>query len=350
MKAKYHLLILIISGIIFISPFAFYWTDQGLADWQVELIQDKKVKVEPIITTLIFGGDVMLARTVEQKMMKYNDWASPFRVIADQFSQADLSFINLESPLYGGGSSTPNGSVVFRALPDSIEGLELAGIDVVTLANNHFGDQGTAGMRQTMDLLTDRGIAYCGAGFDSEQSHQAVIIEKNGLKFAWLGYTYPNSNLAGPTQMGVNNMDVDQMNNDVQKAAQLADIVIVSMHAGAEYVYTPNQQQMEFARSAATAGADLIIGHHPHVVQTYEQYANGHIFYSLGNLIFDQEWSEPTTEGVVAKVTLENKKISNIEFLPIKTVDYHQANWGNEETAQHVLDRLQLDNLIIELN
>ena len=347
MKTKFYLLILIIGGIISIIPFAFYWTDRGLADWQVKLTQTKETKTEPVETTLLFGGDVMLARTVEQKMIKNADWTLPFLEIAEQFSQADISFINLESPFLDGGNSTPVDSLVFRALPDSIEGLVLAGIDVVTLANNHFANQGTAGMKQTMELLNDRDIAYCGAGQNSQQSHQAVIIERNGLKFAYLGYAYPDSNLATATKMGVNNMNLEQMTADVQEAAQMADLVIVSMHAGAEYVYTPNQKQVDFARAAVSAGADLIIGHHPHVVQTYEQYQEGHIFYSLGNLVFDQDWSEPTTEGVVAKVILENQKIKTIEFLPIKTIDYHQATWGNEETAQHVLDRLQLDSLVI---
>ncbi len=351
MKNNLYLLILVLVFALAVGFFVLYPVDNSLDNWQADQpvhIQPKVV--EPMTTTVIFGGDVMLARTVEQKMLKYQDWTSPFLKIADQFSQADLAFINLESPLYDGGSATPNGSVVFRALPESIGGLQLAGIDVVTLANNHFGDQGAAGMKYTMDLLFANNIAYCGAGFDSDQSHQAVIIEKNGIKFAYLGYAYPNSNLAGPAKIGMNNMDIDQMTDDVDKATQQAEQIIVSMHAGAEYVYIPGQLQVDFARAAIDAGADLVIGHHPHVVQPYEQYENGHIFYSLGNFIFDQEWSVPTTEGVAVEIVYKGKKIQTIEFLPVKTVDYHQATWGDEQTAQNVLDRLQVEQLTIDLN
>ncbi|MBU1149234.1 CapA family protein [Patescibacteria group bacterium] len=347
MKNNFYLLLLIMVGII-IACFWLWPVNDDLAGWQADWQLTPK-KAEPQQTVLLFGGDVMLARTVEEKMVKYNDWSAPFIDIADQMAQADISFINLESPIYDGGNTTPAGSVVFRALPESIAGLQTAGVDIVTLANNHFADQGTAGMNYTMEILAENNITYCGAGLTSEQSHQAAIMEKNGLKFAYLGYAYPNYNLASESSIGINPMDVGQMRDDVGKASSMADVVIVSMHAGAEYVYTPNSQQIDFAHQAIESGADLVIGHHPHVVQTYEQYQDGHIFYSLGNLIFDQEWSVPTTEGTVVKVVYQGKEITTIEFLPIKTTDYHRATWGNKETTQHVLDRLQIENLIIEI-
>ncbi|MFH1598593.1 MAG: CapA family protein [Patescibacteria group bacterium] len=350
MKNNLNIIIAIGIGALSVIAFILFPNDRSLEGWKVEDYYSETItNTDPVQTSLIFGGDVMLARTVEQKMLKYQDWTRPFLEIAEQFSQADIAFINLESPLYDGGSATPNGSVVFRALPQTIEGINLAGIDIVTLANNHFGDQGTAGMEYTMNILSDNNIEYCGAGFDSDQSHHAVSIERNGLKFAYLGYAYPNSNLASTTKMGTNNMDIDIMIDDVNRAGQQADLVIVSMHSGAEYVYTPGQQQIDFARAAIDAGADLVIGHHPHVVQTYEQYEGGHIFYSLGNFVFDQEWSVPTTEGVVVKVTLQDKNISNIEFKPIKIVDYHQPTWGDKTIQENVLARLIVDQTTIDL-
>jgi len=301
-------------------------------------------------TTLIFGGDVMLARTVEQKMLKYDDWAAPFREISGRFAQADLAMVNLESPFLDGGSQTPAGSVSFRALPQAVSGLELAGIDVVTLANNHFADQGQVGMLQTLDILTEKRIAYCGAGANNQEAQRAAYLNKNGYKFAYLGYAYPNYNLAGTDRAGINTLDIEQMAEEVNGAKQQADFVIVTMHAGAEYVYIPNQQQTEFAQAAVENGADLVIGHHPHVVQTYQQYKNGHIFYSLGNLVFDQEWSEPTTEGLVIEVTLLGPKIKSLEFLPVKLTDYHRPCWADEKTAQNVLDRLQVKQELIEID
>ncbi len=299
--------------------------------------------------TLIFGGDVMLARTVEQKILAADDFSLPFRKIADEFSGADLAFVNLESPFYDGGSATPNGSVVFRALPDSIQGLQLAGIDIVSLANNHFGNQGVAGERYTFQLLNENNIEYCGAGENFLEAHTAKIIEINDTKIGFLAYAYPETlYVAGNNSPGVANMDISQMKKDVEILSNSVDFVVVSMHAGAEYTHNPGSFQVDFAHAAVDSGADLIIGHHSHVVQTTEKYNNSYIIYGLGNLVFDQMWSEETQQGVVAKVMLEDSGLKSIEFNPVHIYDYNQPDWADEDETSQILNDMNLKNGTIE--
>jgi poly-gamma-glutamate capsule biosynthesis protein CapA/YwtB (metallophosphatase superfamily) len=303
----------------------------------------------PEEATLIFGGDIMLARTVEQKILATGDYALPFRKIYQEFEKADLAFANLESPFLSGGSATPNGSTVFRALPDTIEGLKLAGIDAVTLANNHFGDQGNKGKLFTFKHLTDNGIEYVGAGNNFTEAHQPVIKEVNGTKIGFLGYGYPETMyVATANTPGIANMDIAQMRKDIERLSDSADFIVVTMHAGAEYTHTPGQSQIAFARAAIDAGADLVVGHHPHVVQSTEKYKDGYIIYSLGNLVFDQMWSEETQQGAVLVLSIESGelskgvKIKKMEIKPIHIYDYNQPDWAEGSEAQKILENMGL--------
>lgn len=299
--------------------------------------------------TLIFGGDVMLARTVEQKILAANDFTLPFQKIAGEFSSADLAFVNLESPFLDGGNSTPNGSTVFRALPETIEGLKSAGIDIVSLANNHFGDQGQRGMRYTLQHLADNKIEYCGAGENYSEARAPKIFEIKGRKIGFLGYAYPETMyVATDNSPGLANMETGPMKKDVERLKDSADFIIVSMHAGAEYTHTPGRFQIAFARVAVEAGADLVIGHHPHVVQSVEKYGGGFIIYSLGNLVFDQMWSEPTQQGAVARAILAGNKLKLIEFKPVRIHDYNQPDWATGDEVQKILGDMGLESGIID--
>lgn len=299
-------------------------------------------------TTLIFGGDIMLARTVEQKILAADDYALPFRKIEQEFKKADLAFANLESPFFDGGSATPNGSTVFRALPETIEGLKLAGIDVVTLANNHFGDQGKKGELYTFKHLTDNGIEYVGAGNNFTEAHQPVIKEINKIGLGFLGYGYPETTyVATVDSPGIANMDINQMKKDVKELKTKADFIVVTMHAGSEYTHTPGQSQIAFSHAAIDAGANLVIGHHPHVVQSTEKYKNGYIVYSLGNLVFDQMWSEETQQGAVAKVILSGDELKSIEIKPIHIYDYNQPDWADEEESKEILGDMGLETGVL---
>lgn len=277
---------------------------------------EKPEAKDPPRTRLVFGGDVMLSRYVAKLARSKNDPAWPFRNIAPLFAQADIAFVNLESPFCAGRPL--DYGMVFRAQPAMIEGLKLAGIDVVSTANNHARDCGEAGITQTLDLLEANGIAAAGTARSEEALRRGAVLERNGLKFGFLAYTYDqrNGNHHDDDQR-IAGMDIESMRQDVRNMREHAGVIIISMHAGYEYQPKPNAQQKLFARAAIDSGATLVIGHHPHVIQPSETYRNGAIFYSLGNLIFDQD-PPATKRGLVVTATFTADKLESLSTLTVR--------------------------------
>lgn len=301
-------------------------------------IEDKSV-------VFVFGGDVMLSRQVNSRMAKYNDYLWPFLKVADFLREADITVINLESPFVKASDYfVPTGSFMFKADPQSIQGLLAAGIDLVSLANNHSLNQGRTGLQESFSILEDNNIKYIGAGNNEAEARQAEIIEINGERFAFLAYAYPDDNsVATDDKAGIATMDVSDMQADVRQLKEEGNIVIVNMHAGIEYVTKPNWQQTEFARAAIEAGAEAVIGHHPHWPQTFEFYQDKPIIYSLGNLVFDQMWSLETRQGLLAKLSWQDGW-EKIELIPIKIYDYGQPEIISDEAERaNILKKIGAD-------
>ena len=275
---------------------------------------------DPVVTHLILGGDVMLSRHVARVAREKRDPAFPLRDLAPVLQAADIAFVNLESPFSDRGAVVEHG-MIFKAEPEMIAALELAGVDVVSTANNHARDQGSHGVEFTLDWLQSHQIAVAGTGSSAEAAHAGVVIERNGIKFGFLGYTYDQSN-GNHSDMDdrVAVMDVAQMREDVGKLATRADAIIVSMHAGVEYSPKSNAQQVAFARAAIDAGASVVVGHHPHVTQPWERYGQGVIFYSLGNLVFDQFQRVETQRGALADLVFEGPRLAQASLLPVEIV------------------------------
>jgi len=275
---------------------------------------------EPRETKLVFGGDVILARGVADAVRRKNDPSSPLHDMADLFSKADIAFVNLESPFW---DKKPYGTseLIFRAEPETIAALELAGIDVVSTANNHSRDCYKEGVTFTLAWLKQHGIAFAGSGETAEAAHAGSVLERNGLRFGFLGYTFDQSNGNHPdVDPRIAMLDAAQMTLDVASMKRRAEVVIVSMHAGAEYWTRVHPIQTAFAHAAVDAGANVVVGHHPHVVQPVERYKDGVIFYSLGNLVFDQRRKE-TQEGLVAEVVFFGRDPLHYRLIPVDIVD-----------------------------
>ncbi len=278
---------------------------------------------------LIFVGDVMLDRGVKYMVEKHgdNDFSFPFAKIADEIKNADLTMANLESQISDKGSKV--GSIYsFRAPIEAIQGLIFSGIDIVSLANNHAFDYGSQALKDSLERLIDAGISPVGVG-NEYQAFSPTIKTVDKTKIAFFAYTdqMPVSLQAKGESLGIaviNKDNLTKIKADIELAKQLADIVVVSFHWGTEYAKEPSLEQTDLAENMIDAGADLIIGHHPHVVQKYEKYKDGYIFYSLGNFIFDQGFSNETLEGEVIEVTIENKKIKQVFPKRIKINEFFQ--------------------------
>ena len=272
------------------------------------------------VTRMLLGGDVMLSRYVGALARQRDDPASPLRDVADLFSSADIAFVNLEAPFSDRGRKVEAG-MVFKAEPEMIEALRVAGIDIVSTANNHARDCGGYGVEFTLNWLQKNGIETVGTGQSAELAHEGAILERNQVGFGFLAYTYDQSNGNHADQdERVAMMNLDEMVEDVKKLQERCDVVIVSMHAGTEYLQKPNAQQRQFAHAAIDAGATVVVGHHPHVTQTVEDYGKGVIFYSLGNLAFDQFQRKETQRGWIADVRFIRNRLVGYGIIPVDIV------------------------------
>lgn len=274
----------------------------------------------PIINRLVFGGDVMMSRYVGTLAAAKQDPASPLRDMSKFFSSADLAFVNLESPFSDRGPVAKAG-MIFKAAPDTIAALKLAGIGIVSTANNHTRDCGSYGVEFTLDWLAKHGIAAVGTAANATAAHEGVIRTRHGTRFGFLAYTFDQSNgNHKDTDDRVAMLDPVQAKRDIEALSKRADVVIVSMHAGTEYQLKPNPHQIRFAHAAIDAGAKIVVGHHPHVVQPVEEYGGGVIFYSLGNLVFDQFQRRETQMGLVVETWFVGKVLIKYNLIPVDIV------------------------------
>lgn len=268
---------------------------------------------------LLFVGDIMLNRGVGSQIKTNNDAVYPFRFVAEEIRKADLAFGNLESPISGRGRN--QGSIYsFRADPMVVGGLKFAGFDVLSLANNHIWDWGREALEDTIVLLKEAGIFPVGAGRNEMEANEPVVRDIKGKKIAFLAYTdrYPSGLWAKDNYPGISRFDLDEVVGRIRNLKPVVDFVVVSMHWGDEYESQANETQKFIGRRLIDAGADLVIGHHPHVVQQIEYYKDGVIAYSLGNFIFDQNFSEETMAGLALRLEIGEKNIVKIIPLQVK--------------------------------
>jgi len=349
MKKKTIGTIFILIGAIITLTVCFVLTQQNKFLKILELYQltanlstVSSSKILPKEATLIAAGDVMLSRGVAVKI-KENGPDYPFLKVQDYLKTGDIVFANLENPIAEGRTIKP-GEMFFRADPNLVSELKDNNFSILSLANNHSGNFGTDGLKQTFQYLNEAGIKYVGAGENYEVANSPVFLKKNGLTFAFLAYDdinfTPAEYGAEEGKAGIAFFDQTEMSKAVALAKKQADFVIISMHFGNEYQPLPSTQQKEWAHLAIDLGADLVLGHHPHVVMPIEEYKGKYIFYSLGNFIFDQMWSRSTREGIIAKIIFNEKgEIKIQEVKPFLINDYCQPNFINGEEGAEILAR-----------
>lgn len=260
----------------------------------------------------------MFSRQMRRDILASHDPAMPFRKVAPLMRAADIAFVNLETPFSDQGPYYDHG-LIFHAAPEFIAGLQLAGIALASTANNHARDCGPHGVAFTVSWLRSHGIEPVGSSGSAETTHRGVILDRKGIRFGFLGYTYDQCN--------GNWRDIDPriamadpavVRRDVRALRKRCDVVIVSMHNGIEYMPKPNAKQISFAHAAIDAGAALVIGHHPHVAEPVEWYHGGEIFYSLGNFVFDQYQRVQTQHGEMAEVSFLGTRIFGTKILPVR--------------------------------
>jgi hypothetical protein len=246
----------------------------------------------------------------------------------DLIEGADLAIANFENPAPDRFRYHTSGTI-FSADPALIEGLANAGIDWVSLANNHIRDAGANGILQTIENLDDHGIRSGGAGKDLAAARKPAILEAKGTKVALLAYdTIAKSYAATASRVGSAQLTAKACREDIAAARKAgAGVVIVFPHWGTEYDPSPFKGQRTLAQACIDAGADMVIGNHAHWAGALEVHDGKPIWYALGNFVFDQTWSEPTMEGVTLELTFAGPKLVQAVMRPHIILDKAQPNF-----------------------
>lgn len=266
-------------------------------------------------TSIYFVGDIMLTRGVKSSVIKNfaGDYSKLFENVKE-LKEADILFGNLEGAVSDVGNNVGS-KYSFRMDPIVLPVLKDAGFDIVSFANNHVGDWNITAFSDTLSRLDENGILKTGAGINKTEAENPTIIEKNGIKFGFLGFSDVGPNWLSSTddKPGILLAGDHNIETIIKNAKTKVDVLIVSFHFGDEYKLVHNSRQETLAHLAIDSGADLIIGHHPHVMQDIEIYNSKTIVYSLGNFIFDQHFSVETMRGMLFRATYKGKELIETE-------------------------------------
>lgn len=274
--------------------------------------------------------------------------AVPFAGVAQTLGSADLLVANLECVISERGEPQPK-AYTFRAPLAAADSLSLAGVDVVSVANNHSLDFGFDALSDTRQLLADRQIAAVGAGENEAVARAPVVVERNGLKVAFLAYVdVPVETRSGfdtrawiatTNAPGVAWADVEHISADVAAARAQADVVVVLLHFGLESRTQVTAAQRAQAHAAIDAGAALVLGSHPHVLQGVEPYNGGLIAYSLGNFVFDG-FTLPENYSAIFAATLTRDGIGEYNWIPV-VVEGGIPRLATPDEAPNILARVR---------
>jgi poly-gamma-glutamate synthesis protein (capsule biosynthesis protein) len=277
------------------------------------------------IFTSAMVGDMMTGRHVEE-VAEQEGYESLFQYAKPTLESADYTIGNFENPIVDNPDETEEADKIINLSSKSgaIDGLEDAGFDAVNLANNHLMDYKYEGLNETLQAFENSSIDVVGAGANEDEAHGYTLSEHNGMDVATLGVndiTYANMEQAGPNSPGIStSQDPSAYIDAVQEADQEADLVIVNVHFGQEYDSTPTTRQRQMTEAIADAGADVIIGTHPHVLQSVEVYNDTFIMHSIGNFIFDQGWTR-TRDSVIANYSLASDGTAHLEMQPFRVFE-----------------------------
>lgn len=264
------------------------------------------------------GGDVNFGDGVTPYLTS-NGVDYPWANVSHLFSSANIGFVNLECCISTGGTPVPGKAYCFRGPPDAVGGMARAGIDVVSLANNHSKDYGTGALLDTFTYLEESGVRWCGAGKNAEEAYACTVLTVHGRKVGFLAFNsiVPSGWPATAEGPGcATTWDEELIADSIKNAKAECDYVVASFHWGIELDTSPTGGQRNLAHLAVDSGANLVLGHHPHVVQGFELYKNGLIAYSLGNFIFSPP-REISSKTVLLVATIGPEGLIQAKILPV---------------------------------
>jgi poly-gamma-glutamate capsule biosynthesis protein CapA/YwtB (metallophosphatase superfamily) len=287
------------------------------------------------VATLIFTGDLTFAHNFEQAASRH-----PIDVFAkwDRIGRYDAMIVNLENAVTRSADSVDK-EFVFKMRPELLPQLVRAGVSIVNCANNHSADFGTEGILETINFLDSAGIKHIGIGKNLAQARKPAILIKNGIKIGFLGYGGVKDFIAARNIPGTSSRSEWLILDDIRRLRPLVDFVVVNLHWGTELAEEPDSGQISLAHKIIDSGADLIVGHHPHVLQGIEKYDGKIIIYSLGNFIFGGNINSMNSESAVVRARFTKKGIG-LQAVPIRIRNWQPAP-ADSLTTSLILMKLQ---------
>jgi len=244
----------------------------------------------------------------------------PYTGIKEEIIKGDISVANLECPLTDKVNPVlKRPELIFRGNKLNGVALKDAGFDLMNLANNHTMDQGREGLTDTIKVLTGSGILTVGAGKSRSEARRPVFIKKGWARIGFLGYCDfpPEGYIYDEDKADVARADMKSLGEEVKAAREQCDFLVISFHWGKEFDRYPGDRQRKMAYTAVENGADIVIGHHPHVLQGMEKYKGKLIFYSLGNFVFDRQLPEGTEESVIIDIAVDRVGWKETRIIPV---------------------------------
>lgn len=296
--------------------------------------------------SIVAVGDIMLGGTAQEVLQK-EDYNYPFKYMIPLLAYADIVIGNLEGPLTSicNSSMDLDKKYIFRSPAEKVApALSKAGFNMLSLANNHILDYGAEGMNDTIGALKAHNIHSVGTGKNITEARAGTIVNTTRGRLGFLSYslTFPESFWATENKPGTAFGHQQQITDDIKRLKKLADSVIVSFHWGREKTTELRPYQPKLARAAIDAGASIVLGHHPHVLQAIEQYNGGLILYSLGNFVFGS-YSKDAQTSAVARITLVDGQFHSAEFTPINVLNAEvifQPKILTDAAATRVIDHI----------
>ncbi len=271
----------------------------------------------------------------------------PFEYVNSLFYGKDILFGNLETVISNKGHFTKK-AVPISSEPESCKWLQNSGFDIVNLANNHITDRGEIGLLETIKIIESVGIQYIGVQISGNNKPYS-IIKKNGIKIGFLGYStgrFPN-----PKKGKIHRVLISSIIKDIVSLRKQSDIIIISLHWGIENVNYPSPNQIELAHELIDAGANIVIGHHPHVLQGIEEYNGGLIAYSLGNFQFNPQLSQTQSrDSIILSIDIDSDKIHQFTIIPVIINDQYQPEIPSEVERERIISFVQYISNPIKTN
>ena len=261
------------------------------------------------MTHIGFTGDFCPWLRIEERYQK-QDWKSLFSEVHSFFQENDLNVLDLECPLTLSESKIKKTGPYIKAHPNTVEILNHLNCSLVATANNHFKDYGWEGMKETYDTLTKNGISWFGSGKNYKDASQTHYWKKEELTIAFINVAENEWSTTFDAEPGCHPIDLVNVYNEIQKAKQQADFIVVVAHGGHEHYELPSPRMKKWYRFFVDAGASAVMAHHTHIISGYEVYKDAPIFYSLGNFCFDWEGLRrmPWNKGMIVRLAFEKNQ------------------------------------------